>query len=106
MSGTILIGEKKALPLSTSAFDYLVDKIKVEFKEGDEEYRDEIYFPRDEGGMTFIDLRNQDEEGFLAFYRATERAYIAASEEDVFPAYEVVWRSLLDLLGADSRSGK
>jgi hypothetical protein len=105
MSGTILISEKKNLPLSTLTFDYLVERIRVAFKVDYIKYREEIYSPLDDGGMTFISLKDQEVKAFRAFCNATERAYSEASNEEGFPRYEDMWRTLLEMLKSDPRYG-
>jgi hypothetical protein len=103
MSGTILIGEKNSIPLSTVAFDRLVEKIRAEFMGDESKYMDDIYSPLDDGGMTFISLKTQNGEGFRAFCRAVDRAYKKEASEESFHKYNDIWQTLMESLKSDSR---
>lgn len=103
MAGTILIGEKKGLPLSTIEFDYLVERIRLAFNNVDEDFMREIYEPLDEGGMTFISLIGLNEKGFQAFAHATAQAYSQDSQEGAISKYKSRWNELLAVLADDPR---
>jgi hypothetical protein len=103
MAGTILVGEKSGLAMSTVEFDYLVERIRHAFNEGDEKFAQEIYEPLDAGGMTFISVAEAGVDGFRAFVRAARQACSRAATEDGYAQHSKWWGDLLCLLERDPR---
>ncbi|WP_064684556.1 hypothetical protein [Rhizobium bangladeshense] len=103
MAGSILISDKVGLPLGSFALFYLVEKIRDEFDGKDEVFKKEIYETLEDQGMPFITLHRQSRAGFNAFVRAAGHAYNKARQEESFSTYSHIWKSLFDLLAADSR---
>lgn len=103
MAGTILVGEKCGLATSTVEFDYLVERIRHAFTEGDEKFVQKIYEPLDAGGMTFISLSEAGVDGFRAFVRAAKQACSLAAVEDGYAQHSKHWVELLHILECDPR---
>lgn len=107
MAGTVRISNdpRIGLPLNSFAFNYLADRICVEFDPALSHIRDEIYLPRVQDQM-FITLSNQSVEGFRAFVDAVAKAKKAdanVSDQGVLRnAYEL-WDKLIDKLKQDPR---
>ena len=70
MAGSIIISKDVQVLLSTSQFDYLVERVRRQFESSDLHVKDKVYFPMDEGGMTFISAEPLDAQGFTAFSKA------------------------------------
>lgn len=87
--------------LNTMGLYYLIERIRVEFDEGDSRYRTSIYETLDEQGMPFLSLDERDCEGFNSFVKATKRAY---EKERRLPSFrEPLWSELIAKLKTDPR---
>lgn len=104
MAGAILVSDKNGVSLNSLDFDYIIEKIRPHFQVGEELLREEIYSPVDEGGMSFISLKEQSDEGFKAFLRATSLALEHDEREQAFSARKKSWEELVMMLRADPRA--
>lgn len=103
MAGFISIAKGKGVSMGTPGFDYVVKRTRRCFKPDEETIQGEIFGPLDDEAMSLIEVDTQGEDGFNAFYRATELAYSEAAREDPGNVPNSVWRELLLALQADPR---
>ena len=103
MAGAIFISKELRLPVSTSQFDYLVKHLADAFLSDEQDIREEVFRPFEEGGMDFITAEALNVGAFAKFCAAATRAYQIARSEEVFPVYEQLWEDLQKLIRADIR---
>ena len=89
--------------MSTRQFDYLVERVRSQFESSHTHIREKVYFPMDEGGMTFISAEPLNADGFGAFTRAVMKAKTAAQGEETFSSFQNVWDELIEKLRSDPR---
>jgi hypothetical protein len=104
MAGAILVAENIGISLNSSAFDHIIEKIRPNFGSGEDFFRDEIYSPVDDGGMSFISLREQNSDGFNAFVRAASIAYEREIGQQALSYYRHSWDELMTALRSDPRA--
>lgn len=104
MAGAILVSQNNGVSWNSLDFDYIIKHIKSRFQHGEELVRDEIYSPVDKGGLSFISLTEQSDNGFNAFVRAA----VLAAERDLIEHplsdRKICWDELMVLLRADPRA--
>ncbi len=103
MAGSILISDQVGIALSTRDFDYLVERIRVEFPLNDRRWASEIFEPMDEGGMTFISLIDCSGDGFCSFFNAVLLAKKKAEDVEGYLFHAAQWEELLSSLRSDPR---
>ncbi|WP_157015899.1 hypothetical protein [Pseudomonas batumici] len=111
LAGTIFVKEGVGIPLSSVAFNAVVEFSRPFFEGGDGAYLKEIYAPLDEGGMDMISISEQGVEGFNAYYKGARKAYDQCLREgrcgglgkQYFDMVFDAWRELIELLEADER---
>jgi hypothetical protein len=104
MAGAILVSENIGVSLNSLDFDHIIEKIRPFFSVGKDVFRDEIYNPVDEGGMSFITLVEQSEDGFIAFFQAATTAYQNELQERPLSARRGAWEELMQALRSDPRA--
>ena len=104
MAGAILVAENRGVAFSSLEFDYIIERIRSHFGDGEERVRDAIYSPVDAGGMSFISLREQDHAGFNAFARAASIAYDDERKSQRLSAHMKSWDELMSALRSDARA--
>jgi hypothetical protein len=103
MAGTILIGKKSGLAVSSIEFDYMIDRIRGAFMPGEENIRKQVFEPLDDGGMTFISAADIDAHSYHVFSRAIRRAHEKAMLEESFPKHQTAWLDLIRMTDHDPR---
>ena len=103
MAGSIFVSKQLRLPLSTQQFDYLVERIRIEYGQADQARMQAIFSPLDEEGMNFISAESQDDAGFKAFFDAIVRAKERSSLRSEDAPFVALWDELLDKVRLDSR---
>lgn len=106
MAGAILVADKKGVSLSSVDFDYILEKTRTFFRDTEAAVRDEIFCPIDEGGMSFISMKDQGGEGFKAFLRATTLAFEQENKESPRSVHRAAWESLVQALQSDARASE
>jgi hypothetical protein len=104
MGGSVLISKGNGVVLSSRDFDYIIEKIRPYFPSNAHLFRDEIYDPVDEGGMSFLSLMEQNEKGVEAFFYAATSAFEHETEEER-RSLEKTWNELFNAIKSDSRFG-
>ena len=54
MAGSIVISKEVLVPVTTSQFDYLVNRIGDQFHSSDMWIKDDVYLPMEEGGELYL----------------------------------------------------
>jgi hypothetical protein len=103
MAGAIIISENNGLSLNSLDFDYIIQKIRESFVEEEYSIRDEIYSPIDEGGMSFVSLRDRSDKEFEAFSRAAQLAYDKEVKENPMSDRKASWDALMSALRSELR---
>lgn len=103
MAGTILIGNKSGLAISSIEFDYMIERIRGAFMPGEEGISARVFEPLDEGGMTFISAADVDASAYQVFARAVRRAYERAMLEESFSKHQTSWLDLVRMIELDPR---
>ena len=106
MAGAILISENNGVSLKSLDFDYIIEKIRPHFGVDEDLVREEIYSPVDDGGMSFISLKEQNDDGFNAFFRAASIVYESELREQPLSARRSSWDELMMALRSDPRAEK
>lgn len=106
MAGAILLGIGNGVSLKSVDFDYIVEKIRLNFREAESAIREEIYSPVDDGGLSFISLEEQDSDGFNAFVRAASSAYEQELKAQPLSSHRFSWEELMKALESDPRARK
>jgi hypothetical protein len=106
MAGAILLAENNGVSLNSLDFDHIIEKIRPNFRDSEDLVRDEIYSPVDDGGMSFISLKEQSPDGFNAFFRAALIAYESETGEQPLSSYRSSWDELMTALRSDPRTEK
>jgi len=96
--------ENIGVSLNSLDFDYIIEKIRL--KNSENLVRDEIYSPVDDGGMSFISLKEQDSDGFNVFVRAALIAYESEISEHPLSSHRSSWDELMTALRSDPRTEK
>lgn len=104
MAGEILLAENKGVSFNSLDFDHIIEKIRPNFRAGEDLVRDEIYSPVDDGGMSFISLKEQGADGFNAFFRAASIAYESEIGERPLSPHKSSWDELMMTLRDDPRT--
>ena len=104
MAGTILISKTSGVWLKSSQFDYIIEKIRQCFDDGQHDFRRQIYEPVDDGAMSFISLKEQSGDGLKAFLGAALRASENDLRDDPGSANKSTWDELIETLRADCRA--
>lgn len=104
MAGAILVSQHSGVPFGSVDFDYIIEAIRPRFIDGEELFRDEIYSPVDEGGMSYISLEDQSHEGFNAFLRAASLAYENEMRIQPTSPRQRCWEPLISALRSDARA--
>jgi hypothetical protein len=104
MAGTILISGGAGVPLSSTAFDHLVQEIRRAMANPDEAEFADAYRPYDHEGMMFISLTALSSEAFQSFV-ATTRVAADACVQSHGQVLEGAWSELAQALAKDPRSG-
>lgn len=104
MAGAILVAGNTGVSLNSLDFDYIIEKIRPRFNDGENFIMEQIYSPVDEGGMSFISLKEQNDDGFNAFLRAASIAYEIELKEQPLSAHRSSWDELIMVLRSDSRA--
>lgn len=95
MAGAIIISDNEGLSLNSGDFDYLIEKIRGNFLDEEHSIRDEIYSPIDEGGMSFVSLKDRSDKEIAAFLRAAQVAYDKEARERPVSDRMALWEALL-----------
>ena len=110
MAGYINLDKGNGISLGSTSFTAISELTRDCFDRIYSKYIDEIYEAVDEGGMDILMLEELDQEGFLAFYKATKDAFAkakASGNSIIGPQhFELVmtsWEELLEILENDSR---
>jgi hypothetical protein len=103
MAGSIFISKELRLPVSTRQFDYLVKHLADAFLSEEQNIREQVFRPLEEGGMDFITAEGLSESEFGRFCAAVDRANRHAHSEKEFPVYQQLWDELLKRIHADIR---
>ena len=98
MAGAIIISENEGLSLNAGEFDYIIEKIRENFADEDYSIREEIYSPIDEGGMSFVSLKDRSDKEIRAFSRAAQVAYDKEARERPHSDRMALWEALLSAL--------
>ena len=104
MAGAILLAENNGVSLNSLDFDHIIEKIRPNFRDSEDLVRDEIYSPVDDGGMSFISLKEQNSDGFNAFVRAALIAYESEISEQPLSSHRSSWDELMTALRSDPRT--
>lgn len=104
MAGAILVSAKNSLSFNSLDFDHIIEKIRPHFRDVDELVRAAIYSPVDEGGMSFISLKEQSTDGFNAFLQAAALGLESDLREQPLSARKNSWDALMAMLRADPRA--
>ncbi len=104
MAGAIIVSENGSMSLNSLDFGYIIEKIRSSFRAGEELIRDEIYSPIDDGGMSFISLKEQSTDAFNAFFRAASLSYERELSEQERSARKSSWDELMMVLRSDPRA--
>lgn len=104
MAGAILVANNVGVSMNSVDFDYITEKIRSNFNKEEAAIREEIYSPVDDGGLSFISLTEQSDNGFNAFVRAASIAYESELKERPKPERWKCWDELMRTLRADPRA--
>jgi hypothetical protein len=111
VAGFIFFKGDNGLSIDGVAFNAIAEISRPYFNENDNKYIEEIYYPKDKGGMDMISLAEQDTEGFNAYYKGTRNAYEECMRESkcgelgsqYFDMVMEAWKELINLLECDDR---
>lgn len=103
IAGAILISDSDGISLSSSDFDYIIEKIRDNFNDDEAGLREEIYGPVDDEGFSFISLSGHAHDGFNAFVRAAFIAYENEIKAQPLSARRRLWDELMMALRSDPR---
>ena len=103
MAGTILILKDVGLPLSSLAFDHLVEEVRRSIASPAPAEFSDAYRPYDHEGMMFIDLAGLSAEAFQTFVASTHSAAHTCAESHG-KKFERAWAELAQALMKDPRA--
>lgn len=103
MAGTIILADRKGVPMDGFTYEYFSDLIRAGFRVGEEEVRDKVFWHQDEGGMSLIYAAELNSGEFCSFASAVVEARNRARSEENFEYYAELWSELIELVKEDVR---